>query len=184
MRSRSAACDPQTMGPQRPLRTARPRLPRHIAHRYSTPRLVRALAALAAACAFAQSSDYEQGVAYFQRGDVASAIPFLTRAAEAHPRDPQMLKALGVAHAARKDYAAAEPSLRLACELDPKLEDACYFHARARYALDRYDASLKALERDGRGTWKVRLARAQALDAMGDADRADKEFRGEHRVVP
>ena len=159
------------------MRTARPGLPRHTAHRYSTPRLVRALAALAAACAFAQTSDYEQGVAYFRTGDLAAAIPFLRRAAEAHPRDAQMWKAVGVAYAAQKDYASAEPPLRLACELDAKLEDACYFYARALYALDRYDASLKALEHDGRGTWKVRLAKAQALDAMGNADRADKEYR-------
>ena len=116
-------------------------------------------------------------MAFFQRGDLAAAIPFLTRAAEAHPRDAQMWKALGVAYAAAKDYASAEPPLRLACELDRKLEDACYFYARALYALDRYDASMDALERDGRGTWKVRLARAQALDAMGNADRAGREFR-------
>jgi tetratricopeptide (TPR) repeat protein len=139
--------------------------------------LVRALAALVAACAFAQTSDYEQGVAHFQKGDLTAAIPFLTRAADAHPRDAQMWKALGVAYAARQDYASAEPALRLACELDAKLEDACYFQARALYAMDRYDASLKALERDGRGTWKVRLARAQALEALGMAERADKEFR-------
>src|SRR3954452_6535199 len=99
MRCRTAACDPQTMERRQPSRIARPGLPQHIAHRYSTPRLVRALAALAAACALAQSSDYEQGVALFQRGDLAGAIPFLTRAAEAHPRDAQMWKALGVAYA-------------------------------------------------------------------------------------
>src|SRR3954447_21095881 len=166
MRSRSGVCDPQTMLRRRPSRTARQGLPRHIAHRHRTPRSIGVLAALAAACVFGQTSDYEQGVACFQRGDLAAAIPFLTRAAETHPRDAQMWKALGVAYAARKDYASAEPPLRLACELDAKSEDACYFYARALYALDRYDASLKALERDGRATWKVRLAEAQALDAM------------------
>ena len=88
-----------------------------------------------------------------------------------------MWKALGVVYAARREYASAEPPLRRACELDAKAEDACYFHARALYALDRYDASLRSLDRDGRGIWKVRLARAQALEAMGNADRADKEFR-------
>src|ERR1051325_8991091 len=128
MQSRGGTCDLQTMGRRRALRTAPPGVPPHIAPRYSTPRLVRTLAALAAACAFAQSSDYEQGVAYFQSGDLAAAIPFLARAADAHPRDAQMWKALGVAYAARKDYVSAEPPLRLACELDAKLEDACYFY--------------------------------------------------------
>src|SRR4051812_4765045 len=161
----------------RPLRITRRGLPRRIAHRYSTPRLVRLLATLTAACAFAQTSDYEQGVAHFQRGDVAAAIPLLARAADAHPRDPQMWKALGVAYAARRDYALAEPPLRRACELDPTTQDACYFHARALYALDRFEASLQSLDRDGRETWKVRLAKAQALDALGRADRAAQEFR-------
>jgi Flp pilus assembly protein TadD len=128
-------------------------------------------------CAFAQPGDYEQGLALFQKGDPAGAVPFLARAAEAHPRDAQKWKALGVAYAAQKEYALAEPPFRRSCELDPKLEDACYFHARALYALDRFDASLHALEHADAAKWKVRLAMAQALEAMGNPDRAGKEFR-------
>src|SRR4051812_29543501 len=107
MRCRTAACDPQTMRRRRPSRTALRGLPRHSAHRYSTPRLLRALAAFAAVCAFAQTSDYEQGIARFQQGDAAGAVPFLTRAAEANPKNAQMWKALGVAYASQKEYAAA-----------------------------------------------------------------------------
>ncbi len=88
-----------------------------------------------------------------------------------------MWKALGVAYAAGKEYAQAEPPFRRACGLDAKLEDACYFHARVLYALDRYEESLKALEQASRGEWKVRLAMAQALEALGNADRAAVEFR-------
>jgi Flp pilus assembly protein TadD len=116
--------------------------------------LVRALAAIAAAvCAFAQTTDYDQGVARFEKGDFAGAVPFLARAAEARPRNAQVWKALGVGYAAQEQYALAEAPLGRACELDPQLRDACYFHARALYALDRYEASLKALERADARSW-------------------------------
>lgn len=130
------------------------------------------------ACAFAQTSDYDQGVARFQAGDLAGALPYLLRAAEANPRNAQMWKALGVVYAARKEYARAEPALGRACRLDPKLDDACYFHGRALYALDRYEASLEALQRADARAWKVRLAKGQAFEALGMPDRAEQEFRG------
>lgn len=124
-----------------------------------------------------QVSEYEQGLALFQRGDAAAAVPHLARAAESEPKNAQRWKALGVAYASQKQYRQAEPAFRRACELDPKLEDACYFWARALYGLDRFDESLKALEHaDGR-SWKVRLAIGQAAEALGDATRADREFR-------
>lgn len=140
--------------------------------------MLRVIAAVAA-CAYAQtaSSDYEQGVALFQKGDPAGAVAYLTRAAEAHPRDAQTWKALGVAYAAQKKYADAERPFARACELDAKLPDSCYFWARALYALDRYDASLAALEHADARSWRVRLARAQALEALGRAVPAEKDYR-------
>jgi len=82
-----------------------------------------------------------------------------------------------VAYASQKQYAEAAPAFRRACELDAKLEDACYFWGRALYGLDRFTESLEALSRaDGR-SWKVRLAIAQAADGAGDAARAGREFR-------
>jgi Flp pilus assembly protein TadD len=133
-----------------------------------------------AAAASAQSSDYEQGVALFKRGQAAAAVPPLTRAAEAHPLQAQMWKALGVAYAAQGLYHEAEPPLRRACELDPKLPDACYFQGRALYALDRYEASLQVLERATNRepqSWKPRLGMAQSLEALGKTEEAGKQFR-------
>jgi tetratricopeptide (TPR) repeat protein len=134
------------------------------------------LSLLAAGCLFGQTSEYEQGLALFQKGDAAGAVAHLMKAAAAAPGNAQRWKALGVAYAAQKQYAEAAPAFRKACEIDAKLEDACYFWARALYGLDRFGESLKALERaDGR-SWKVRLAMAQAADGAGDAARAEREF--------
>jgi Flp pilus assembly protein TadD len=124
----------------------------------------------------AQTGDYQQGVALFEKGDSAGAIPFLTRAASADPKNAQKWKALGVAYAAQQKYSEAESPFARACELDAMLPDACYFYARALYALDRYEASLAALDRADSHFWKVRLARAQALEALGRAGAAEKEF--------
>jgi tetratricopeptide (TPR) repeat protein len=135
---------------------------------------------LAAVTALAQTSDYDRGVALFQKGDYAAAIPFLTRAAEAHSQNAQAWKALGAAHAAGGQYHQAEPAFRKACQLDAKLPDACYYEGRALYALDRYQPSLEVLERVAQsepGSWKVRLGIAQALEALGRAGAAEKEFQ-------
>jgi tetratricopeptide (TPR) repeat protein len=135
------------------------------------------LSLLAAGCLFGQVSEYEQGVALFQRGDAAGAVPHLVRAADAQPKNAQRWKALGVAYASQKQYAEAAPAFRKACELDAKLEDACYFWGRALYGLDRFTESLDALARADARSWKVRLAIAQAADGAGDAARADRDFR-------
>jgi tetratricopeptide (TPR) repeat protein len=137
--------------------------------------LFRALAL--ALCAFAQSPpDYEQGVALFDRGEFAAALPFLDRAAKADPRNAQKWKAVGVTYAALKKYADAEETLGRACRLDYKVPDACFFYARTLYALDRYEDSLAALERADPRSWRARLARAVALEALGRAGPAEKEF--------
>jgi tetratricopeptide (TPR) repeat protein len=132
---------------------------------------------LGAICAFAQASDYDQGVARFEHGDPAGAVPFLLRAVEARPKNAQAWKALGVAYAAQRLYRDAERPLARACELDRTLEDACYFYARALYALDRFDASLQALRRANPNSWKVQFAQAQALEALGRAGEAERDFR-------
>lgn len=137
--------------------------------------MLRALAL--AFCAFAQSPpDYEQGVALFDRGQFAAALPFLDRAAKADPQNAQKWKAVGVTYAALKEYADAEETLGRACRLDYKVPDACFFYARTLYALDRYEDSLVALEHADPRSWRARLARAVALEALGRADRAEKEF--------
>jgi Flp pilus assembly protein TadD len=134
----------------------------------------------ALAIAFGQISDYQQGVSLIDKGQFADAVPLLTRATQSRPRDAQAWKALGVAYAAQQLYSDAEPVFRRACELNPQLSDACYYHGRALYALDRYEASLRALELAQRAdatSWKVHLGVAQALEALGRPDEAEKKFR-------
>ena len=128
-------------------------------------------------CALAQLSDYDQGVALFERGDHAAALPFLDRAAKADPQNAQKWKAVGAAHAALKHYADAEESFGRACRLDYKVPDACFFHARTLYALDRYEEALASLEHADPRNWRARLARAESLEALGRATPAEQEFK-------
>ena len=134
---------------------------------------------MCAALAVAQVSDYQQGVALIDKGQFAAAVPLLGRAAQAQPANAQVWKALGVAYAAQSMYHDAEPAFGRACELNPKLADACYYHGRALYALDRYEPSIRALElalRAEPDAWKIHLGIAQALEALGRAVDAEKKF--------
>ena len=125
----------------------------------------------------AQSSAYTEGVAQFENGNPARAIPLLTRAVEEQPGSAKAWKALGVAYAAQKRYTEAEPPLEHACSLDAGLADACYFYARVLYALDRFEPSIEVLRRTGERTWRIQLAMAQALEALGQAREAEARFR-------
>jgi Flp pilus assembly protein TadD len=122
-----------------------------------------------------QAGDYQQGVALIEKGRPAEAVDYLTRAAANTPADARVWKALGVAHAAQGDYGSAEPAFGRACALDPRLRDACYYHGRALYALDRYEASIDALRR-APDSWLVRLGMAQSLEALGRAAESEKEY--------
>jgi tetratricopeptide (TPR) repeat protein len=128
-------------------------------------------------CALAQLSDYDRGVALFEKGDPASALPFFDRAAQADPRNAQKWKAAGAAHAALKHYADAEEAFGRACKLDYKLPDACFFHARALYALDRFEEALASLEHADPRNWRARLARAESLEALGRSAPAEQEYK-------
>ena len=111
-------------------------------------------------------------------------FPSLNRAVESHPKDARAWKALGVAYAAQGMFELAEHPFGQACKLDPKLDDACYFYGRALYTLNRFQPSLEVLEsalRNNGKDWKVRLGVAQALEALGEAGRAEAEFRRDSR---
>jgi tetratricopeptide (TPR) repeat protein len=146
------------------------------------------LTVFAISCAFGQGSDYDDGVLRFQKGDLGGAVSLLNRAARQDSGNAQVWKALGSAYAAQKLYEQAESSFRRACELDPHLKDACYYHARSLYALDRFGPSLEVLQRAvaiDPTSCNIHLAIAQTLEALesealersGDAE---KEYR---RVV-
>lgn len=124
-----------------------------------------------------QSSDYERGVALIEKGASAAAIAPLESATRSTPGDARTWKALGVAYAAGSEYAKAEPAFAQACRIAPQLADACYYHARALYALNRFDTSLAVLVRADQKQWKVMLARAQALEALGRVTEAAPAYR-------
>jgi Flp pilus assembly protein TadD len=124
--------------------------------------------------------DYKQGVELFQKGQLDASVPFLIRAAKASPQDARAWKALGVVYAAQGIYDLAREPLQRACDLDPKLEDACYYYGRALYALNLFDPSLAVLTRAVAGdsrSWKIHLGIAQALEALQRSREAEKEFK-------
>jgi Flp pilus assembly protein TadD len=123
---------------------------------------------------------FEAGVTAFQKRDFAAALQQLQRAVTLDPRHARAWKALGVVHAAQEDFAGADVPFRNACEIDVRVEDACYFYGRNAYALNRFELSLEAMNkalRYDRRPWRVHLAIAQALEGLGRADNADEHFR-------
>ncbi|MDZ4801985.1 MAG: tetratricopeptide repeat protein [Bryobacteraceae bacterium] len=125
------------------------------------------------------AADYSRGVALIEQGRPDQAVEPLRAAVEAAPHNPQYQKALGVSYAMQKRYTEADPPFAKACALAPALPDACYFHARNLYALDRYEPSLEILRKilatDPR-PWRVWLGIAQAEQALGHPQIAEKSF--------
>ena len=84
-------------------------------------------------------------------------------------------------------YDLAEPAFGQACRLASKLADACYFQARALYALNRFEASLATMRKAGTGA-RVRLGEGQALEALGRSrtqkKRCGKQRRWRVRMIP
>lgn len=125
-------------------------------------------------------ANYELGVALFRKGEIAEARPLLEKAVKLAPRHAGAAKALGAAYAAGEQYELAEPLLGRACALDRKEPDACYYHGRALYALNRFVPALAALDKalpHDRQPWRVHLALAQAHEALGNAAEAEPRFR-------
>jgi Flp pilus assembly protein TadD len=120
------------------------------------------------------------GLALFGQGKSAEAAETLRKAVVVDPDNPEARKALGVVLAAQNEYAEAEPHFEKACRLRPALEDVCYYHARALYLLDRFEPAIVLLRKiapadpvPGRVSWAL----AQALEATGEAQAAEQEYR-------
>lgn len=123
------------------------------------------------------ASDFDDAVALIERGNPQAAIPLLERHTSQNAKDARAWKALGVAHASLNQYSEAEPAFAKACILAPALPDACYYHGRALYALNRFPESLASLAKATQSNWPVSLAIAQSHEANGDAAKAEKAFR-------
>jgi hypothetical protein len=70
-------------------------------------------------------------------------------------------------YAAQEKYLLAEQPFQRACNIDPKEPDVCYYWGRTLYSLSRFDAALRAYERDRR-PWqgKTFLGMALAMEAL------------------
>jgi len=138
-------------------------------------------------CLMLAPGDYERGAALFAGGRYDEAIAVLARVSREHPSDARVWKALGVTYAAKADYALALDPLQRACALNPRLEDACYFEARALYALDRFEDSIAVLRaelpRDA-SPWRIHLGIAQASEALGRAAEAEPRFQNAMAMSP
>lgn len=123
---------------------------------------------------------FEEGLALAGRGEWAAARAQFARAVQEEPRQARAWKALGVASGKLEDTAASEEAFGRACQLEPKLLDVCYYHARALYVLNRFEPALAALERVRRldprvgRTW---VAIGQTHEALGQAAKAEEAFR-------
>ncbi len=118
-----------------------------------------------------------EGAELFRKGDLAGAKAAVEKAL-ARGSTAYCEKVMGVIYSAAEEYRAAEPHFRKACELDAKEIDACYFWSRSLYSLDRFEESLRALDKSWGATmeWKIRTGKGQALDALGRAE-AEEELR-------
>lgn len=118
----------------------------------------------------------EAGLGKMRARDFAAARQSLEEAVRLAPASALAWKVLGMVYSAQEDFAGAEAPFRKACELDPKVEDACYYLGRDLYALNRFEASLAAFERAlaaGGKLWRPHNGMALALEALGrDAEAA------------
>src|SRR4051794_27082702 len=132
----------------------------------------------------------QEGRNAFREKDWTTAERAFLRAVKAAPKSATAHKWLGMTYAAQEKYLLAEPAFRRACEIDSKEPDACYYLGRTLYSLSRFEAALRAYEKDSR-PWRGRtlLGMALALDALDRDSDAEKMYRdairaGERQAAP
>lgn len=123
---------------------------------------------------------YEDGLRLIAQGRWVEARQVLQRAVEGEPRQARAWKALGVAAGQTGDIVGAEEAFQKGCEIEPRLEDVCYYHARSLYTLNRFEGAIRAFEglrkteaRKGR----LLTALGQAYEANGQAGQAEEAFQ-------
>jgi len=128
---------------------------------------------------------YREGLRFFSERKPEAAIASLRQSLALQPGNAPAWKALGVVYASRGDYESAEPAFRNACERQPKLEEACLYHGRSLYLLDRFAEAIEALRRANTvqvGAEAHRLL-ALSLEAMGRFAEAEPEFGAAIRLA-
>ncbi len=126
-----------------------------------------------------QPSPLDHAIAEWKAGRAGKAEAELKAILREQPSRAAAWKWLGVVYASESRHELAEQPFREACRLDPRDPDGCYFHGRNLYALDRFEAAIEALEAALGGDpqpWRIHLAVAQSLEALGRAAEAEKRF--------
>jgi tetratricopeptide (TPR) repeat protein len=128
---------------------------------------------------------YRDGVRLFSSRQPEAAIAALRQSVALEPANAAAWKALGVVYASQGDYQAAEPAFRNACERQPGLEDACLYHGRSLYLLDRFPGALESLRRAVavRESSESHRLIALSLEALARPSEAEPEFRAAVRLA-
>jgi tetratricopeptide (TPR) repeat protein len=95
----------------------------------------------------------------------------------ARPDQPEAWKLLGIVHASEQDYAAAESAFRQACERKPNLADACFYHGRVLYLLNRFEEALGTLQPLAANDPRIPRLLALSLDGLGRWAEAEAQYR-------
>ncbi|MGH9719716.1 MAG: tetratricopeptide repeat protein [Bryobacteraceae bacterium] len=139
-------------------------------------------AVFSAAAADTAEQLYQTGLKHIEQGKHEAAVVSLEESIRMRASHAPAWKALGVAHAAMGDHPLAEPAFRKACELAPSLEDACFYHGRILYLLNRFDEAVSVLRKTARGDPRAHRVTALSLDGLGRWGEAEGEFRTAIRV--
>jgi Flp pilus assembly protein TadD len=115
----------------------------------------------------------------------ADAIAPLQQSVSLQPAFAPAWKGLGLAYAGLGDFEHAEPPFRNACQREPALEDACLYHGRTLYLLDRFQPALNVLRGipAPRDSAEVHRLLALCLQALGRTAEAGDEFRTAVRIA-
>ncbi|MEO8367626.1 MAG: tetratricopeptide repeat protein [Candidatus Solibacter sp.] len=131
---------------------------------------------------YAQNAEdfFRQGSRSFVAQDRPAAIAAFRKSLELRPDFAPAWKALGVVFASQGDFDNAEDSFRNACERQPALADACLYHGRTLYLLNRFQPAVNVLrpvlqrEKENAEAWRLL---ALSLEALGEITPAGDAFR-------
>jgi protein O-GlcNAc transferase len=119
---------------------------------------------------------FEDGLRLSGEGKWAEARIKFAEVVQLDPKNALAWKALGVTAGKLGDPIEAEEALSRGCQLDRKLADVCFYHARSLYTLNRFEAALHVLTTEPR-TGRSLVAMGQAFEALGREKEAETAFR-------
>ena len=120
----------------------------------------------------------QEGRIAFRNQDWPKAERLFLEAIQSEPNRAWPYKWLGMTYAAQEKFELSELPFRRACEIDSKEPDVCYYWGRTLFSLSRFDAALRAYEKDVRPLrGKTLLGMALALEALNRDSDAESMYR-------